>query len=90
MNYIVLICIFSYICLWRFTEAAPFISIQSSSRSKSNKMVGGYMRTVYDYKIQDNVNDSTGRLIHSRTADFKSDFLSPMEQQNIRNQLIIS
>ncbi|KAH8352445.1 hypothetical protein KR084_004183, partial [Drosophila pseudotakahashii] len=77
-----------FLCLWQFTEAAPFISIQSSSRSKSQQMVGGFMRTVYDYKIQDNVSDASGQLVHRRQADFKSDLMNPKELNHVRNQLV--
>ncbi|XP_017008491.2 accessory gland-specific peptide 26Ab [Drosophila takahashii] len=88
MKNIVLLCIFQFICLWQFTEAAPYINIQSSSRSKSQQMVGGFMRTIYDYKIQDNVNDASGQLVHRRQADFKSDLMSPNEVNQVRSQLI--
>ncbi|XP_017115171.1 accessory gland-specific peptide 26Ab-like [Drosophila elegans] len=89
MNYIVLICIFTYICVWRFAEAAPFISIQSSSRTRSQKIMNGLLRTLYDYNIRDNVDDANGQLVHSRMADFKSDIMSPEEQQKIRDQMVI-
>ncbi|XP_037709642.1 accessory gland-specific peptide 26Ab [Drosophila subpulchrella] len=89
MNYIVLLCIFTYICLWQFTEAAPYMSIQSSSRTKSEKMVGGLMRTLYDVNIQDNVDDFTGQLVHRRQADFKSDFLNPEDLNELHRHLAI-
>ncbi|XP_016927942.3 accessory gland-specific peptide 26Ab [Drosophila suzukii] len=87
MNYIALLCIFTYICLWQFTEAAPYISIESSSRSKSEKMVGGLMRTLYDLNVQDKVDDFTGQLVHRRQADFKSDFMSPEALNQLHRNL---
>ncbi|EDV57913.1 uncharacterized protein Dere_GG24278 [Drosophila erecta] len=90
MNYFVLLCIFSCICLLRFGDAAPYISVQSSSRSRSRKLIGGMLRTVYDYNVQDSVNDLSGQLVHTRNANFNSDVMSPDELKKIRQQLIIS
>ncbi|EDW88881.1 accessory gland-specific peptide 26Ab [Drosophila yakuba] len=90
MNYFVPLCIFFCICLWQLGDAAPYISVQSSSRSSSQKMMGGMLRTLYDYNVQDNVNDSSGQLVHTHKADFNSDVMSPHEVEKVRHQLAIS
>ncbi|XP_016963366.1 accessory gland-specific peptide 26Ab [Drosophila biarmipes] len=87
MNYIVLLCIFTYICLWQSTDAAPYLSIQSSARSRAEKMVGGVMRTVYDVNVKDDVNDLTGQLVHRRQAEFKSDLMDPEDIDKMQRQL---
>nr|CAB37293.1 Acp26Ab [Drosophila melanogaster] len=90
MNYFAVICIFSCICLWQFSDAAPFISVQSSSQSRSQKVMNGMLRTLYDYSVQDSVNDATGHLIHTHKADFNSDVMSPDEVESVRQQLNIA
>ncbi|KAH8269377.1 hypothetical protein KR018_010750, partial [Drosophila ironensis] len=77
------------VCLWQVSIAAPFLSVRSISSSSSQQRVGGKVRTVYEYNIQDNVDDSKGMLVHSRKADFQSDVLSPEVQQEIRNMLLM-
>ncbi|XP_017062966.1 accessory gland-specific peptide 26Ab [Drosophila eugracilis] len=89
MNYLVLLIIFSFICPWHCSEAAPLISIQSNSRSRSQRTMGGLLRTVYDISVQDNVNDSTGQLVHTRQAAFDSDLMSPAELKQARQQLVV-
>ncbi|XP_043652365.1 accessory gland-specific peptide 26Ab [Drosophila teissieri] len=89
MNYFVLLGIFSCICVWQLGDAAPYISVQSSSRSSSQKMMGGMLRTLYDYNVQDSVNDLSGQLVHTRNADFNSDVMSPNEVEKVRHQLLI-
>ncbi|KAH8282856.1 hypothetical protein KR054_010363, partial [Drosophila jambulina] len=71
------------LCLLHFGNAAPFISIQSSSRSQSQQMVNGQLRTVYDVSSRNDADDRSGKLIHSRSYDFRSDFAPPESSKSV-------
>ncbi|KAH8341267.1 hypothetical protein KR059_001601, partial [Drosophila kikkawai] len=65
------------LCLWHFGTVAPQISIQSRSSSSSRQTIDGQLKTVYDFTSQHDVNDISGKLVHTRKTDFKSDFTAP-------------
>ncbi|XP_017041289.1 accessory gland-specific peptide 26Ab [Drosophila ficusphila] len=87
MKIIVLLSVFSIICLWHSTESAPYISISSSSRSRSQKMVNGHLKTVYDYNVQKNISNISGKMLRTRLAEVKSDLMSPEDLQKWQNKM---
>ncbi|XP_020806964.1 accessory gland-specific peptide 26Ab [Drosophila serrata] len=83
MNYIcLLVGIFSCLCLVHFGNADPFISLRSSSRSSSQQMVNGQLKTVYDVRTEQEANDLSGKMVHRRRYDFRSDFAAPLHEQS--------
>ncbi|KAH8391406.1 hypothetical protein KR200_005424, partial [Drosophila serrata] len=65
------------LCLVHFGNADPFISLRSSSRSSSQQMVNGQLKTVYDVRTEQEANDLSGKMVHRRRYDFRSDFAAP-------------
>ncbi|KAH8245700.1 hypothetical protein KR038_006371, partial [Drosophila bunnanda] len=70
------------LCLLHFGNAEPYISMRSSSRSSSQRMVNGQLKTVYDISSQQEANDLSGKMVHSRRYDFQSDFAPPIHEAN--------
>ncbi|XP_017099352.2 accessory gland-specific peptide 26Ab [Drosophila bipectinata] len=86
MHYTGLICICLSAFFWRMSEAAPLVSIHSSSNSRTQKMINGKLRTI-TYNVEDDVKDIGGKMVHNRFANFNSEIMSPSEQKNLQQRL---
>ncbi|EDV31926.2 uncharacterized protein Dana_GF14297 [Drosophila ananassae] len=83
---LIFICLLAFI--WKMSEAAPYISVKSNSRSSSQKLINGHLRTLYAYNVEDDMNNFGGMMSHHRSASFNSDLMSPGQQRNLQERLM--
>ncbi|XP_015035274.2 accessory gland-specific peptide 26Ab [Drosophila pseudoobscura] len=86
MNYSSLLCLFCTICLWRCGMADPQLRIRSISRSSSQQMIDGQLRTVRN-EVEDNLDTDNGLMVRTKKSKQKSDVMSKRAAARMKYRL---